>query len=331
MVYTLNVWLFALIFFVACESLAGGSNGGVTPGARNVSGKISEWAVPTPKYARDPAIGLDGNVYFTVWVGDKIARFEPKSKRFQEWDVPAGMQPRGLLVAGDGKLYFGGAGNGAIGELDASTGKVILHKIPSKDSDPYTLVSDTAGNIWFTERKTGKLAKFDRSSGKITEYPIGGNQYSLSLDKRGKVWVTRMAADRMVRFDPATGKVAELLFAMGTQPRRTAVAPDGMLWVSLYGKGKLAKIDPVAIRVVKEYDLPGGPNGGPYAVNADADGRIWVSEIQTDNVILLDPRNDAIRVFKLPTKDTGVRKAAIDADGRYWYVGSHAGRLGVIE
>jgi virginiamycin B lyase len=46
---------------------------------------------------------------------------------------------------------------------------------------------------------------------------------------------------------------------------------------------------------------------------------------------MLDPRSDAIRVFKLPRRDTGVRKAAIDAEGRYWYVGSHTGRLGVIE
>ncbi|MCX7140903.1 MAG: hypothetical protein NT123_07365 [Proteobacteria bacterium] len=56
-----------------------------------------------------------------------------------------------------------------------------------------------------------------------------------------------------------------------------------------------------------------------------------MSEIQTDSVIMLDPRTEKMRIFKLPNKDTGVRKAAIDADGRYWYVGSHVGRLGVIE
>lgn len=263
--------------------------------------------------------------------GDKIARFDPRSKRFQEWDVPAGMQPRGLVVARDGKVIFGGAGNSAIGELDPSTGKVKLYKIPSNDSDPYTLVFDAEDNIWFTERKVGKLGKIERASGKITEYPIGDKTYALSLDKRGNVWVTRKDADRVVRFDPTTGQVTELLLGQGSQPRRTVVAPDGMLWVSLYGTGKLAKIDPAANRVVKEYELPGGPNAGPYAVNADADGRIWVSEIQTDNVVMLDPRNGAIRVFKLPTRDTGVRKAAIDTEGRYWYVGSHAGKLGVIE
>ena len=120
----MKLWLLAAIAFAAIESLAGGSNGSVIPGAKTVSGKVSEWPVPTPKYARDPAIGPDGNVYFAVWAGDKIARFDPKSNRFQEWDTPVGTHPRGILVAHDGKVLFGGAGTGAIGELDPATGKM---------------------------------------------------------------------------------------------------------------------------------------------------------------------------------------------------------------
>jgi len=331
MLVTLKFWLFVLFALAACESLAGSSSSSVIPGARAISGTISEWPVPTPRHVRDPAIGPDGSVYFAVRAGDKIARFNPKSKRFQEWDVPAGMQPRGVVVARDGIVFFGGAGNGAIGELNPLSGKVKVHKTPSSDSGPYTLVRDAEDNIWFTERKIGKLAKFERSSGNITEYPIGDDPYGLSLDQRGNVWVTRKSADRITKFDPMTGKVTEMNVGKGSQPRRTALAPDGMLWVSLYGTGRLARIDPAAARVVKEYALPGGPNAGPYTVNADADGRIWVSEVQTDSIVMLDPRSEAIRVFKLPIRDTGVRKAAIDAEGRYWYVGSLTGRLGVVE
>jgi len=320
-----------MIAFAACDALAGGSTGSVMAGARTVSGNITEWPVPTHKYARDPAIGRDGNVYFAVRAGDKIARFDPKSKRFQEWGVPAGMHPRGMVVARDGKVLFGGAGNSAIGELDPSTGNLKLYKIPSGDADPYTLVLDGEDNLWFTERKVGKVAKLERASGTVTEFPIGEKPYALSFDHRGILWVTRKDAGRVVRFDPKTALTTELTMPAGSQPRRTAVAPNGMLWVSLYGTGRLASIDPVANRVVKEYELPGGPNAGPYSVNTDADGRIWVSEIQTDTIVMLDPRTGAMRTFKLPTRDTGVRKAAIDADGRYWYVGSHAGMLGVIE
>lgn len=332
MAHLLKFWWLAVIVIVSCETLAAGPSSDVTPGARTVSGKISEWPVPTPRFPRDPSFGRDGSVYFAVKEGDRIVRFDLKSKRFQEWDVPAGMKPRCPLVAHDGKVFFAGAGNSAIGELDPATGKVKVYKTPSMDGDPYTLIFDAEDNVWFTEKKAGKLGKFERPGGKITEYPIGNDPYALSLDKRGNIWVTRKAADRLTGFDPKTGLViTELFMGLGSQPRRIAMAPDGMLWVSLYGTGKLAKVDPVANRLVKEYELPGGPNAGPYAVNADAYDRIWVSEIQTDNLDMLDPRSGEIRVFKLPTSDTGVRNAAIDAEGRYWYVGSHAGVLGVIE
>lgn len=327
----MKFWLLALIALVAFESLAAGSSGRVTPGAAVVSGRITEWQVPVPKYARDPSIGADGNVYFAVRSGDKIARFDPKLKRFRDWSVPVGTQPLGVVVARDGKVLFGGYGNGTIGEFDPNTGRLEVHLIPSADSNPYTLILDAEDNVWVTLRKVGKVAKLDRASGKITEYPIGDKPYSVALDHSGNVWVTRMSADRIVRLDPKSGKITEVLLGIGSQPRRTAVAPDGMLWVSLYGTGRLAKIDPMTSQVLREYELPGGPNAGPYAVNADASGRIWVSEIQTDSVVMLDPRSEVVRIFKLPTRDAGVRNAAIDSEGRYWYVSSQAGKLGVIE
>jgi virginiamycin B lyase len=59
---------------------------------------------------------------------------------------------------------------------------------------------------------------------------------------------------------------------------------------------------------------------------------VWANEIQTDTVALLDPSAGwQFRVFNLPSKGVGIRKAIVDGAGRYWYMGSHNGRLGVIE
>ena len=55
------IYLLSIVPFVA---LAGGSNYGITPGAHpNLAGKVSEWPVPTPRFARDPAIAPDGSIY----------------------------------------------------------------------------------------------------------------------------------------------------------------------------------------------------------------------------------------------------------------------------
>jgi len=122
------------LLFLASGALAGGSNYGVAPGTKPLSGKISEWPVPTPKFARDPAPGPDGNIYIAVMQGNRIARFDTKTQKFNEWDLPPGANPHGLLVDKEGKVWYTGKGNGTIGELDPSTGKIKEHKVPSDNS-----------------------------------------------------------------------------------------------------------------------------------------------------------------------------------------------------
>jgi len=81
---------------------------------------------------------------------------------------------------------------------------------------------------------------------------------------------------------------------------------------------------------VKTYQLPAG-DGGPYAVTVDGGGMVWANEIKTDTVVRLDPKTEQIRVVNLPSKNVGIRKMVVDASGRLWYMGSHNGRLGVVE
>jgi virginiamycin B lyase len=314
---------------LAVDALAGGSNYGITPGTKDFSARISEWPVPTPKFARDPAPGPDGNIYITVMFADKIARFDTRTHKFEEWNLPEGTHPHGLLVDPGGRVWYTGNGKGVIGELDPATGKVIEHKAPSGGS-PHTLVIDAAGTIWFTSQ-SGYVGRLDRASGRITEYRMSGGPYGIALDRQGGVWVCRMGADKMGIIDSRTGKITELDMGRGSMPRRVAAAPDGSLWVTLYGVGKLAHIDPAAARVVKEYEMPAGERGGPYAVTVDGAGRVFASEIQKDTIAMLDPGTGRFQVFVLPSRNVGIRKAIIDAQGRLWYMGSHNGRLGVIE
>jgi len=311
-------------------AVAGGSNYGVAPGSRDIAGKITEWSVPTPRFARDPAPGPDGNIYIAVMNGNRIARFDTRARSFKEWDLPDGARPHGLVVAKDGKVFYTGNGNGSIGELDPATGKIISHFTPSQGGNPHTAVIDDAGNIWFTAQG-GYLGKLERASGKVSEIPMPGGPYGLSIDKQGRIWVCRMGANALGIYDPKSGKTDELRTAPGSRPRRIATAPDGMLWVTYYGNGKLAKVDPVAKKVVKEYAMPAGERAGPYTVVVDGAGRVWANEIDTDTVALFDPKTERFRVFELPSKGVGIRKAIVDADGRYWYMGSHNGKLGVIE
>ena len=320
------------LLFAPLSALAGGSNYGIVPGAHSeLAGKVSEWPVPTPKFARDPAPAPDGSIFISVMSGNKVARFDPRTRTFREWDLPPGHRPHGVLVDKRGIAWTTGNGNGTIGRLDPATGMVTEFKTPSGGGGPHTLViSDDGGTIWFTLQSGDKIASLDTKTGAIKEYPTSGGPYGLALDKTGNVWFCRMGDNRMGRLDPKTGAMSEVATGRGSRPRRLATAPDGMLWVALYGNGKLAKLDPAAMKVVKEYPLPGG-DAGPYAVTVDGGGMVWVNEINTDTVVRFDPKTEQMRVVKLPSRNTGIRKMIVDASGRLWYMGSHSGRLGVVE
>jgi virginiamycin B lyase len=324
-------WLLAILAALAQPARAGGSNYGIVPGALpQVAGKVSEWPVPTPQFARDPAPGPDGNIYIAVMRGNKIARFDPASRKFTEWDLPKGAHPHGLLVDPEGIVWYTGNGNGSIGRLDPKNGAITEFRAPS-GGDPHTLVLDQEGAIWFTVQGGQRIGRLERASGKITEYRTAGNPYGIAVDKAGYVWFCKFAGDKLGRLDPASGTITDLDTGPGSRPRRMAVGPDGMLWVTAFGDGRLLKVDPQARRLLKAYPLPAGKEGGPYAVTVDGAGRVWANEIETDTVALFDPQSESFRVIPLPSKGVGIRKAIIDAQGRYWYMGSHNGRLGVIE
>ena len=321
-----------LLVTVPLVAHAGGSNYGITPGAHpDLASKVSEWPVPTPRFARDPAVAPDGSIYIAVMSANKVARFDPKTQSFKEWDLPPGHHPHGLLVDRQGMVWTTGNGNGTIGRLDPANGRVTEFKTPSGGGGPHTLIiTDDQSTIWFTMQSGNKVASLQTKTGAIKEYPSSGGPYGLAFDQAGNVWFCRMGDNKMGRLDPKSGQMAEVDMGGGSLPRRVAAAPDGTLWVTLYGNGKLAKLDPVAMKVVKTYQLPAG-DGGPYAVTVDGGGMVWANEIKTDTVVRFDPKTEKMRVVKLPSQNVGIRKMVVDASGRLWYMGSHNGRLGVVE
>ena len=54
---------------------AGGWNRGIAPGALpDLAGRASEWPVPTPKFARHPAVAPEGSIFISVMSGNGVAR-----------------------------------------------------------------------------------------------------------------------------------------------------------------------------------------------------------------------------------------------------------------
>lgn len=318
-----------VLAMAALLAQAGGSNYGIRPGARDIAGKVAEWPVPTPQFARDPTPAPDGRIFLVAMAGNKLARFDPATEKFQEWDLPADTNPHSVLVDGDGVAWLTGKGNGTILEFHPDTGRAVAHRVPS-GGDPHTAALDDNGVLWFTEQAANRIGRLDRNNGTITEYQTSGTPYGLSIDHSGNVWVCRIQGDMLGKLDPGTGTITDVPMGKGSAPRRIATAPDGTLWVALWGNGTLAHVDPATATVIKAYPLPGGRDSGAYAVTVDGSGKVFVNEFNTDVVVMLDPRTEAVRSIQVPRR-SGIRKMVIDQAGSLWYVGSSSGRLGRID
>jgi len=60
-------------------------------------------------------------------------------------------------------------------------------------------------------------------------------------------------------------------------------------------------------------------------VTVDGAGRVFANEIQTDTVAMLDPKTEQFQLFKLPSRNVGIRKSIVDGAGRFWYMGRTTG------
>src|SRR5215467_259050 len=84
---------------------AGGSNYGLTPGTRPApTGKITEWPVPTPRFARDPAPGADDNIYGK----GKLVHIDPvANKVIKEYEHRQGPRPVPMPLTSTGAVLYG--------------------------------------------------------------------------------------------------------------------------------------------------------------------------------------------------------------------------------
>ncbi|MBA0088696.1 MAG: hypothetical protein HRJ53_27215, partial [Acidobacteria bacterium Pan2503] len=114
---------------------------------------IKEWDVPTRgAHPHDPAVGLDGALWFTEQMQNKIGRLDPASGAFKEFPLKVDNSgPHGLVADSVGNIWFTGNFAHYIGRLDPQTGEVKEYKMPDKKAeDPHSLVFDPDGTLWFT-------------------------------------------------------------------------------------------------------------------------------------------------------------------------------------
>jgi virginiamycin B lyase len=255
---------------------------------------VQEWTVPWPSTRpRDPFVAPNGLVWFVGQEGNYVANFDPKTGKFDRFEIEEGTHPHNLVVAPDGQVWYTGNRNGRLVKLDPKTRKLTNYPMPDPNiGDPHTMVLDKAGNAWFTAQGAAVIGRRDAKTGaiRIWQMESGSRPYGIEVDTKQRPWAVLFGTNKIATIDPATMKEKLYELPEGARPRRIAVTESG-IWYGDYARGYLGRLDPATGKVT-EHALPAGKSSLPYAMAHDDKGKIWLAEsgLQPNRLVGFDPK-----------------------------------------
>lgn len=312
-------------------------------------------------FPSDVAVDDAGRLWFTDRLTHALGVFDPVTERFDRYPTPTSRSaPYGLVRAPDGTVWFGESNGGYLGRIDPATGVIEEVEIPGLERTGPMLLAWAGGAVWFTSRESaGVYGRYDPTSGdtRVWRAPADSRVYGIAATPAGAVWVGRYDGSQLHRVDRGPDAVATLDLSepylstlpaarleslspevrerwadrrVGIAMRRIAAAPDGRIWVSAYGRGRVTGVDPATGETRHIRTL--AQRSRPYGITVDALGRVWFSEQGNDLLVVYDPRTDRRSALPLPVPGGTVRNIAVDLErGRVWLPLSDVGVIAVLE
>ncbi len=298
---------------------------------------IREWDVPTPKsFPHDPAVGLDGSLWYTGLMSNTLGRLDPRTGAIKEYPLRTpDSGPHGLTTDTDGNIWFTANYKGYIGKLDPKTGQVSEYPMPDPAArDPHSLVFDKKGYLWFTVQLGNFIGRLDPGTGTITLVPLATSNakpYGIAVSSGGTLFFCEFGTNKIASIDPRTMKITEYPLPDGARPRRLALAQDDTIYYTDFDRGYLGRLDPKSGRV-DEWASPGGPNSRPYAITTTPDGWVWYSEsgARPNTIVRFDASVRRFAKWGIPSGGGVVRNMAATSRGDVYIACSGVNKIGIV-
>ena len=212
--------------------------------------------------------------------------------------------------------------------------------LPEGLSSAQSMIIDSTGRVWFTEKVGKKLAVYDPEKKEFATYSLpaswGKMGFSnITLGPDGEIWftVTRWVEGAeephiLGRFTPADGYFTKYAIPHNTIPEELIVDAKGTIWFLASNKNSLYRVDPKTF-ALKGYPIPTA-NGNPKGLAADQKGHIWFAESSANKIGKFVPEQEAFNEYELLTQFANPGKISIDKHGKIWFVEVTANRLGMF-
>jgi virginiamycin B lyase len=297
--------------------------------------EITEWPVPwNDTRPRDPDVAPNGVVWLVGQGGDYAARFDPQTGEFRRKDLPPGTGPHNLIIDWDGTLWIAGNRQAFIGRMNYVTGELTRFNMPDETArDPHTMVFSGKNEIWFTLQWSNYIGRLNKKSGQVDLVPMQTEQarpYGIKMDSKGHPWVALLGTAGLATVDPENMEL-KVVYLPREQARlrRLAITPDDAVWYTDYNQGYIGRYDQETGEF-KEWKTP-SEKSGPYAMAADANGRIWFVETwpETNLLVGFDPQAGTFfSVTPIPSGAGAVRNMVFDQNRNSLWFGTDTNNLG---
>ena len=225
---------------------------------------IKEWEVPTPNSRpHDPALGLDGSLWYTGQLSNTLGRLDRKRGMIREYRLKTpDSGPHGLVADKEGSIWFTANYKGFIGKLNPGTGRVTEYPIPDPAArDPHAPVFDHKGILWFTVERGNFVGRLDPLTGAIRLKPsptANSIPYGIAVNSKGVPFFCDFGTNKLASINPDTMEITEYILPRGARPRRLTLTINDMLYYSDYARGYLGRLD-LETDKTEEWASPGGP------------------------------------------------------------------------
>jgi streptogramin lyase len=221
------------------------------------------------------------------------------------------------------------------------------YDLPRPTIEPHDVVLDPEGNAWYSNFGAQTLGKVDPKTGKHFEFPLpelkkGSPVGSLSLrnDREGNLWVGMMYQAGIAKFDRKSEKfqtwtIPEEMNQANTQVNMTSpmnIGVDGKVWSQNNGFAGVHRIDLKTGKWETWEPFKASPQGhNIYDVVADSKNNAYFTDIGREHIGRIDAKSGEITMFATPTKDSGPRRAMMDAQDRLWFGEYRANAIAVFD
>ena len=235
------------------------------------------------------------------------------------YPVPKGSRPHDVAPAPDGSVWYTSQPRGVLGILDPRSGKVEEVAL-GNGSSPHGVIAGPDGAAWLTDGGQNAIVRVDPKTKAVKLYrlPEGtpyANLNTAAFDGAGVLWYTGQSG-YYGSVDPKTGVVKVWDAPMGRGPYGITATPTGEIYYASLAGNHIARID-TATGAATPIQPP-TKDQGARRVWSDSRGRIWVSEWNSGNVSVFDPKDRSWKQWKPPGIKPRTYSVWVDAKDKVW-------------